>query len=244
MALTITTGAPTIKSTANASTYAFTAFVPATSALLVVIAAVRASVGVMSILNTSGTSLTWTRATSAVWNTNDTISLHWAKTPGSTASSVYTVDCGGDAGTACGAYMWSIVGHNANVLSPIHQFASGANAASTNPTVTFPQAVNTLNGGVALWAGGLSSTDPANVSAVPGSWVEDNDAGIATPTTNFSSAHINSGETAQTITFTAGSTSWGMLAAEIYAAGQAGAMPVFQTNRWKRHIRTTRNIIT
>lgn len=234
MAIGISEPIAEIVSTSNVATYAFGSFTPATSGLLVAIAFVRATVAAGSMVNTSGTSLTWTQAVSTTWNSGaDSMYLYWARTPGATAASVYTIDVTGDNGTACLAYMFAFTGHNLTLANPLHQVATAQNAASANPAATFSQVLNTNNGYVAAWAGGLSSSNPANVSAAPASWTETGDNGIGTPTTNASGAFRAGGETTATLTFTAASTAWGMIAAEIYEASQGPSPPIWQ-RQWRR----------
>jgi hypothetical protein len=143
------------------------------------------------------------------------------------------VDVTSDAGTACVAYMFSVTGHNAGLAVPIRQSITNT-ATSTNPTVTFAQALNTNNGYVAGWMGALSSTNPANVSTPPTGWTEIGDNGLATPTSNASGAFRAGGETGTTIAFTAASTVWGMIAAEIYEASQPLVSPPPYQRLWRR----------
>lgn len=208
-----------VNSTSNTATYAFGSFTPATSNVLVVIALARGTVAAGSVTNTSGTSLTWTRKTSATFNGGaDTVYVFWAVTPGSTGASVYTVDFTGDNATGCIAYMFSFSGADITTADPIKQ-ATTNSATSTNATGTFGAAMGTSNGYAAAWMGALSSTEPANVSAPPTSWTEVGDNGFGTPTSNASGAFRAGGETGTAVTFTNSSTTWGFAAVEVYVAG-------------------------
>lgn len=236
MAIACTEPVAEIVSTSNASTYDFASFTPTASALLVVIAMVRGSVGVGTMVNVSGTSLTWTRKTAFAWNAGaDTMYVHWAKVPASTVASVYRVDTGADGGTGCIAYMYQFTGHDAVTSDPIKQIATNA-AATANPVATFATALNTNNGYCAGWEGALSSANPANVSAPPVSWTEVGDNGFATPTTNGSGAFRAGGETGTTVTFTAGATTYGIIAVEVYVDGAGPRKSlVFEEKRNRRN---------
>ncbi len=214
-----------IVDSSNVATYDFGSFTPTAGELLVCLAIVRATAGLGTMINVSGTALQWTRRQHLF--ASDGAYLFWAKVPTGPAASVYRIDCAGDAGTGCGAYMFSFSGADMTTVDPIKQF-KGAGAISTNPTVTLDAAMGTNNGYCAMWMGALSSTNPANVSASPGggAWTEVGDNGFATPTSNFSGAYRAGGETGSAVTFTAASTTWGMIAAEIYVAG---AGPAFRT---------------
>jgi hypothetical protein len=223
-AIGVTEGAAEIVSTSQSSTYAFGSFTPATNNVIVVIALVRGSVGVGSITNTSGTSLTWTLKTSATFNAGaDTVYVLWAITPSSTAASVYTVSSGADAGTGCVAYMFQFSGADLLTPDPLKQAVTNS-GTSTNPTATVT-ALGTLNGYASAWAGGLSSSNPANVSTPPTSWTEIGDNGFASPTTNGTGAFRAGGETGTSVTFTAASTTWGLAAVEVYVSGAGPAPP-------------------
>lgn len=223
MAVTIAEAVAEKVDTSNASTYDFGAFSPNTNKILVVLAGVTATVATGSMVNVSGTSLTWKQAGRATWASGaNTMYAYWALTPGSTSSSVYRVDVTGDAGTACIAYMFEFSGAHYNSINPIRQIKFGANTASTNATVTFNTAMDTNNGYCAAWWGALSSSNPANVSTPPstgGGWTEIGDNGLANPTTNASGAYRATGETGTSVTFTNNSTNWGCVAVELFADG-------------------------
>jgi hypothetical protein len=221
-AIGVTEGAAEIVSTTNAATYDFGSFTPATSNVIVVIAMGRGTVDDGAITNVSGTSLTWTRKTSATFNAGaDTVYVFWAKTGVSTAASVYRVDFTGDNATGCIAYMFQFSGADLVTPDPLKQAVTNA-ATSTNATVTV-SALDTLNGYAAAWMGALSSSNPANVSTAPGSWTEIGDNGFATPTSNASGAFRAGGETSTSITFTNSSTTWGIAAVEVYVDGAGPA---------------------
>jgi hypothetical protein len=226
MAIGVAEAVAEIVNTSNVSTFDFGSFTPTADHILVCLALVRGSVGAGTIVNVSGTALQWTRKGSATFNAGaDTAYCYWAKVPASPAASVYRVDCAGDAGTGCIAYLFSFSGADLVTIDPIKQFKTGS-GTSTDPRVTLDAAMGTLNGYCAAWMGALSSTNPANVSAPPTSWTEVGDNGLATPTSNATGAFRAGGETGTGVTFTAASTTWGMIACEVYVAG---AGPAFRT---------------
>lgn len=235
MAITSAEAVAEIVSTANAATYAFAPFTPTTGDILVVMAMVRGTdtnPGFMT--NTSGTALAWKTKGNASFNAGgDRVYCHWARVDAlSPASSVYTIDVTGNNGSGCIAYMIRFAGGDISTVDPIRQikFNSGA---STNPTCTHDVAMLTGSGYCAAWMGALSSSDPANVSTPPstgGGWTEIGDNGFGTPTSNGSGAHRSTGDTSTAITFTAATTTWGMVAVEVY---EAGAGPVATISAWE-----------
>jgi len=217
-----------IVSTANSATYAFGSFTPTTSSVIVVMAFATGTVAGGSVTNTSGTSLTWNKKTSVAYNGGaDTAYVFWAKTPASTAASVYTVDFTGDNATSCIAYILTFTGSDIVTVDPIKQVKTNS-ATSTNSTVTFDTALGTNNGYTIGWGGQLSSSNPANVSTQPTSWTEAGDNGIGTPTSNATCAFRAGSETGSTFTFTNASTNWGLIGVEVYVAG---AGPVYNPRR-------------
>lgn len=218
-AIGITEGAAEIVSTTNAATYDFASFTPATNNVIVVFAFGRGTFDDGAITNVSGTSLTWTRATSTTFNgAVDTVYIFWAKTGASTAASVYRVDFTGDNATGCIAYMLQFSGADLNTVIPLKQAVVNLNTSTNATSGTIP-ALSTNNGYAAAWMGALSSSNPANVSTPPTSWTEIGDNGFGTPTSNASSAFRAGGETATSVTFTNSSTVWGFGMVEVYVAG-------------------------
>ena len=221
-AVTCALGPAVQNSTTNAADYDFASFTPTANATLVVIAAVRTTVAAGAMSTVSGTSLTWTRKTSGTFNAGaDTIYIYWANTPSSTAASVYRVSVTGDNGAGIGAVLYVCTGSDLTTADPL-KTAIINSATSTNPTTGTITAMSTTNSYMALWMGGLSSSNPANVSTPPssgGGWSESSDAGFGTPTTNHSAAFRNGGETGTSISFTANSTTWGLGFVEVYNSG-------------------------
>ena len=215
-AITSSEAVAEIVSTSNATSYSFSSFTPPTNSTLVVLAGVRGTTQVGSIQNISGTSLTWTKQTSITFGGGThTVYAFWARTGSSTAASVYAVNVSGGANaTGCIAYMFAFAGSDLTSSTPIRQHAINQ-ATSTNPTVTFGSARSTSSGYAAAWFGALSSSNPANVSTAPTGWTEVGDNGFATPTTNGSGAYRAEGETSTSVSFTAASTAWGMIAVEV-----------------------------
>src|SRR5688572_7942743 len=226
MAIACAEAVAEIVATTNATTYDFGSFTPAAHAVLVVIAMVRTTVATGSMVNVSGTALTWNKKASATFNAGaDTVYVFWARTNGNPSASVYRVDVTGDTGAGCIAYMFSFTAADYLTGDPIRQVVTAA-ATSTNPTGSFPLAMRTANGYCAAWLGALSSSNPANVSTPPTSWTEVGDNGFATPTSNGSGAFRATGETGTAVTFTASSTTWGFAAVEVWEHG-AGPRPPY-----------------
>jgi hypothetical protein len=219
MAITGAEAVAEIVSTSNVATYNFGSFTPTADDVLVILAICRGTVDAGEITNVSGTSLTWTKKGSGTFNGGaDTMYCFWAIVPASPAASVYQVNVTGDNATGCIAYMFRFAGADITTPDPIKQLKTGS-GTSTNATVTLDSAMATGNGYCAAWMGGLSSSNPANVSAPPASWTEIGDNGFGTPTSNASGAYRATGETGTTITFTNASTTWGMIACEVYESG-------------------------
>lgn len=205
--------------TANATTHSFGSFTPTPNAFLVAIFCARTTVATGSMANTSGTSLTWTKQTSGTFNAGaDTVYIFTAPVPGSTAASVYSLDTTGDTSGGAIGYMWQFT--NYDTSTPVAQVKTNS-GTSTNPTTGTITAMSTNNAYAAMWCGGLSSSNPANVSAPPAAWVEVGDNGFATPTTNGSGAFGQTGETGTSVTFTAASSTWGLGFVEIKTAPAA-----------------------
>ncbi len=216
MATVTTEAVAEIVSSSNTASYDFGAFVPTGHALLVIIALCRGTTAAGSIVNVSGTSLTWTKKTSGTFNSGaDTVYLYWARTPASPSSSVYRVSTTGDNATGCIAYMFQITGSDANIADPIKQAVANS-GNSTNATTGAITALDTNDAYVMGWMGDLSSSNPANVSAPPnGSWTEIGDNGFSLPTSNGSGAFRDGGETGTSLAFVNNSAIWGLIFAEI-----------------------------
>ena len=224
MAIGVTEGVAEIVSSSNTTTYDFGSFTPATDSVLVVFAYLTGTNAGCSIVNVSGTSLTWNQSAnaSASFGTSKG-NAFYAVTPSSTAASVYRVDCTGDAATGCIAYMFQVTG--ADLANPLYNDTWNSNGAGgTNAnTGTLLVASDTNNAYLSGWMGSLSSSNPANVSTPPTSWTEIGDNGYSTPTLNASAAFRAGGETGTGAkTFTNASTPWWCNYIEIKAASGGG----------------------
>ena len=222
MPIAISEAVAEIVSTSNATTYDFGSFTPTANSLLVCVAVVSATVAAGSMSTVSGTTLTWNQETTFDGG-GDRFYLYWAKVGSSVSASVYRINVTGDAGTGCFGYMLTFTGYDSKRANPIRQFAANSGLGTANANVTFSDAMNTNNGYAALWSGGLSSSNPANVSTPPTSWTEIGDNGYGSPTRNASCAFRAGGETGTTITFTNATASWGCVGFEVYADTGPGA---------------------
>lgn len=212
------TQAAKVVSTSNNTTYALGSFTPAINCTILILVFIRGNTNAPTIANTSGTALTWTLKVSGLFNSSaDGAYLFWANTGGSTAASVYTVTPNGNC-SGCTAYAIQMTGSDIVTSDPIKQ-AIFNQASSTNPTTGTITAVGTNNGVASGWMGALSSSATPAVSTPPTSWTENSEDGFGTPTSNATNATRNSGETGTTITFTAATTPWGLLFAEVYVSG-------------------------
>jgi hypothetical protein len=214
-----------VVSTSNNTTYALSSFTPSANSLFVIIAFVRGNTAAPTIVNTSGTAITWTNKASGLFNTSaDGTHIFWGRTGGSAAASVYTVTPSGNS-SGCIAYCFQITGADQTTSDPLKQ-AVVNQASSTNPTSGTIPAIITSNAVLSAWAGALSSSTTPAVSTPPTNWTELSEDGFATPTTNASSASRNSGETGTSITFTAATTPWGLAFVEVYNTG-AGPTTIY-----------------
>ena len=139
--------------------------------------------------------------------------IYLFKANGAAAASSLTVTflCPSDAATGAHIVVFAVSGS----LLDIVQSGKGTGASSTTPAATMSGAFNTANVGVGVCGNG---SNPAAVTQ-PGSWVEDDDLGFATPACGAESCHRDSGETGSTITWgSTSATGWGAMAAEIAPA--------------------------
>lgn len=203
-----------INSTSNLTAYSLAAFTPSANATLVVF--VFAS-GTVAAGTMSGGSLTWTRATSQVYNSTSTAYVFWANTGGSPGSTTITFDCTGDAATGCVMAVVEFTGTDSS--NPIRQVKKGS-ATSANPSVTFNHALLTGNG----YAAGFGVPRNPPTATEPGSWTKIADTGYGTPNAGGAVAYRAGGETGTTYSFTSASAAWGMIAVEVNASG-ASAHP-------------------
>jgi hypothetical protein len=219
-----TTGTPAVlNATTNTASYDFASFTPSINSTLVVIAQVRTTTAAGSMVNVSGTSLTWTQKTTGTFNAGaDTQYIYWANTPGSTAASVYRVSTTGDNGAGIQAALFTCTGSDIVTSDPIRQ-VNLASGTSTNPVTGTLTTLLTGNGYVASWMGNLTGCPVSTAPASGGGWTEANDACFATPDSNGSAAYDSTGETGTSITFTAASSTWGLAFAEVWESGAGPA---------------------
>lgn len=210
-----------IVSTTDGTTFDFGSFTPAANCTLVILALCRDTLATGSITNVSGTSLAWTKKTSAAFNSGtDTMYCFWANTGSSTAASVYRVDLTGDSSTGCIAYMFQFTGTDLSLVDPIRQVGTN-NGSGTSANFFYPSNPYFYNGVCSAWMGALSSSNPANVSTQPTGWTEAGDNGFATPTSNASGAYAAGAQTTNFVSFTSASTTFGIIGCEVWAADKS-----------------------
>lgn len=210
MAINITRPVAPIASSANVTSYATASFTPTANAFLVVLVFATATTATGSVM---GFGLNWYKYNSGAIS-GSTLYIFWAKTGASVSADVVTFDCTGDAATGCFIVVHEATGDDQFTRIPIRQSVFNA-ASSTNANGTFASALDTNNGYIAAYAGGLT----AGVSTVPTGWTQSSDGDISNPTANFFSARRSTGESGSTVTFTNPSTGWLFVGVEIYADG-------------------------
>lgn len=210
--LTITTRG-NYNNTANASTYAVTAFTPTANSLLVAMVAVTGSVTVATGTSMTGGSLTWVRQASLVNPTANGNSYHifYAKVGETPVSTAVTYNCGGDAGTGAQVVVIQFTGYNRDF--PIRQTKlSTAVTTSTNPTITFDTPLHTDNAYYIGWGGNANTV----ASTPPTGWTEYTDLGYNTPNYKFSTAtRLGGVTTAGPFAFTNASIGWIVMGVEV-----------------------------
>lgn len=203
-----------VASTAQASSYAMSAFTPTAQSLLVVFVFATGTVAAAPTM--TGGSLTWTREASQTIGANS-LHIFWARVGGSPVSTTITFDCTGDAGTGAVMSVIQFLGYDQIVINPIRQLRQNtATTTSTNANITFPSALVTTNGYAAAFYGGLA----ANSSTPPTGWTEADDIAYSTPSTNQGVAYRAGGlTTAGAFAWTNASTTWQVQGVEVYASG-------------------------
>lgn len=196
------------------------AFTPDANAVLVVIVVASDTVAAGSM---TGGSLTWTKATSALFDGTGTVYLFWALTGASPGSTTITFDCTGDNASGCVLMAFSATG--TDLTTPVRQ-SKARTATAANPNLTLDAAMLPTGGYIAGF--GMSRNPP--VSAPPASWTEIADTGYANNTTGASGAYRAEGETGTTIAFTSASAAFGIVAVELKTVPPLSAnvsQPVF-----------------
>jgi len=207
MGIQVSNPVANVASTANASSYSFNAFTPAANATLVMMAFASGTTAAGSV--TGG--LTWTKDSSQLYKSTSTAYLFWANTGASPGSLTFAFDCTGDAATGCIAMIFQFTGSDVASGSPVAQSKTSATTAA-NPTITF---LSNMNGNNAYCAGFGVPSNPPGATPPSIDWTEIADTGYNSPTSGAAGAYRANGETGTTITFTAASAAYGMLAIEI-----------------------------
>lgn len=216
MAIGVSEFSTELASSLNVTSYAMAAGGPGNNSILLVFVAATGTVATGTM---TGGSLSWTKITSQLYNTVDTIYAFWANTgPSAPGSVAPTFDCTGDAATGVVMMAFEITG--ADTTTPVRQFKARA-ATGANPTFTFDVAPLATSAQTAAF--GIPRNPPVSAPPGGGSWNEQADAGYATPTAGASFAY-NVGDTASTITFTSASGAYGIIGVEIAVAPVAGAI--------------------
>jgi hypothetical protein len=213
MAVAISEPTPEVITTTDTNTLATAAFTPTANTILVAAVFARLSVNLTPTMADSEGS--WTREYSATYALPDALvhSLHlfWRKVGGSPVSITPTFDCTGDDFTAASISVFQITPDVVVAGNPIRQVTSNSVNTGTDPNVTFSSALQAANGYVA----GIGSSLAAPGITAPSGWTETGEVSVASPNHTAWGGYRAGGETGTTITATAASSIWGMVAAEI-----------------------------
>lgn len=221
--MTISEPVAELVSTTNSASYSVGSYTPSDNSLQVCVALCRGTVGsgVPAANWLSGSFSEWILHSKSTFNGGaDSIFLFYVRVQGSRSASGVQVFTGSDAATGCIAYVFQATGA-VTWGNPFRQVKFNSGTSTNAKSGSLTQSVLSGNGCIAAWMGGLSSSNPANVSTPPTSWTEIGDNGFGTPTSNGTGAYRSSGETGSSIAFTNASTTWGLVFAEIINDGQA-----------------------
>lgn len=215
-------------SSSNTNSYTGSGSVPVAGDLLIccVCASDTVAAGTMS-----GT-WTWNKLTSFTFNGGvDTVYIFYAYAESATLTTP-VFDCTGDNATGACIHGSKLTGAY-GVKSPSLRQYKTATGNTANPSITLDYAPLSTN---ALLGVAVNKTNSATQWTAPTSWFERAEVSHAGPTTSFSVATRNSGETSSTLSWTNASTSnWGLIVLEIWAdpmyksigGGQASSSPMF-----------------
>lgn len=226
MAITLTKVA-SLASTSNLSSYDASAFTPTANTVLIVFAALDATVADLGISDSGG--LTWTKFNQAGGTGRE--AWWWAVSGGSPGSTTITVTCTGDAASDCAITVWEAAG--ADQSAPIVQNKRATGAAGATPAATFDAATTAGNAVIGVVG---NSTNPAGVTE-PSTYTETTDTGWATPTSGYETAHHNNPGSVTTVTWgSTSASSWTCRIAEIAAAAATPSL-VFKQSSMRSLIR-------
>lgn len=209
---TITSAGNTFNTTSGTHTVVAT---PALNDLIIIIVANTGSVAsVAPTDNNADGKGTYTKITSALKNTSADLMEVYVRNSliGNASSTTFTHAPGTTTGG--GLQVYRISGASAAGLAGIYQKTTQANVASGTPAPVFTNAVDTNHPVISAVFNG---TSPGGISARTSPvYTRDTNVGYSTPTTGFDAMHINSGETATTITWASSSASaFASLAVEV-----------------------------
>lgn len=214
--------------TGNTLTYTTGSFTPTAGDLLVVLAAVTATVdGTATLTESAGggsyTQITWSPSTDNQWGGTGNrmyVFVRTALIPASPAARTFTLTLPADAGTGAQVTVVRVTGMTNTGSSAVRQL-KGAKGSGTTPSLTFGSAPLTTN---PIVGNLINGANPTGIT-IPGSFTSLGNAnGFATPTTGFESIKVDSGFTSTAVTWgTSSATAWGALALELDASGAAAA---------------------
>jgi hypothetical protein len=212
--VTVTSPTTSISSNTDATTYSFASFTPTAGSILVVFVVATGTTQTNPTITNTGTTLTWTlKANQIISGTG--YYIFWTRVPATVSASVITFNCTTDGPDGINMAIHSFAGANRFSSDPLLQAQVSTTATtSTNPNITFGQALRPRSGYVVGWSGLFTGN---NNSTAPTGFTETNDQGRNGPARNLSTARRNGGlSTAGPITFTVGtSTTWVVMGVEV-----------------------------
>lgn len=208
MAITVTEPTAEVASSSNTDSYSLASFTPTANEFLVLWVVATATYSAGSVSNT-GTSLTWIKQNSVLYNSTDTLYCFTADVPSSTSASVITFSCTGDNATGCILMIQSC--SNVNKVFPVRQTVSGTGNAAT---ATLNNAAGVSNNAF-LTAMGLNSSS-VTVNTNPTGFTKSSDVTYTVPGTRGAAWYDANGFTGTSTAPVLSSTSnWGRMSIEI-----------------------------
>lgn len=206
----------------NNTIYTMAQFAPAQNALLVLIVAAATTVLTdPTVINSTGTAMTWTLEASSVIAGNGYY-IFWTKTGNVTGNIAVRFSCVGDAAQGIKMSLHQVIGYNNTIANPIRQTIITGESSSANPTITFDRALRPSNAYIVGWVGNVNNTS----STPPTGWAESDDISHNAPNFKLSTARLATGlSTNDPISFTNASTTWVGIGIEIRK--RRSSMPLY-----------------
>lgn len=185
--------------------------VPAVNDLLVVFCSVSVNTNASATMTDDNGSGTYTNITTALWNTSANIMTVFVRTALMVNTTSTIITCASGSNTAGELVVYAITGMTKTGAAAILQSARQENQASGTPAPTFGSAALSAN----MCLGAVTNLTTAPIETPPttgGTWVEDQDASQASPTTALET--VNSAA----IGFTGTTVTWGGASGSAFAS--------------------------